>query len=66
MKLPELTLERRKYLYAVGLAVAGLLLGYGVINADELSGWIALAGALLGYNPAVALRNLADKPADEG
>jgi hypothetical protein len=65
MKLPKLSLGARKRLYLVAVAAATLLGIYGVLNATEAAGWVALAGAALGYSPALSLGNLADKSADE-
>lgn len=42
----------RLYLYGVGLAVIGLLAGYGLIEGAEITLWAALLVALLGV-PAV-------------
>lgn len=40
--------ERRRHLYAVIAAVAGLVVAYGVLDQGQVSLWLALAAALLG------------------
>jgi multisubunit Na+/H+ antiporter MnhF subunit len=56
----------RIYLYVVSLAVIGILVFYGVMEANAIPVWVTLITALLGFAPAVALKNITpDKEADE-
>lgn len=51
MKLPTLTPAARTRIYAVGLAILGLLAAYGVIDVLRVGDWTALIVALLGAGP---------------
>ena len=54
----------RKWLYAITIAVIGVLTGYDVITDDKAPLWLALAAAILGVvAPAVAIKHV---PAAEG
>ncbi|MGX9346392.1 phage holin [Microbacterium sp. KNMS] len=55
--------ELRAWLYAIGIALAAMLVGYGVFSAEQGELWVALLGAILGVTNAVAARNL---PRDGG
>lgn len=48
----------RLWLYGVAVAVAALLIGYGVMTIEQGGLWLALIGALLGTGNAVAARNV--------
>lgn len=47
----------RLWLYGVGVAVAALLVGYGIVTVEQGGLWLAVAGAVLGTGEAVAARN---------
>lgn len=52
MKVPS---ERvRAYIYAVLVAAVPLLIGYGILSAEEGALWLGLAGAVLGLGLATA------------
>ena len=50
--------EARLWLYGVAVAVAAVLVGYGVVTIEQGGLWLALIGALLGVGNAVAARNV--------
>lgn len=54
--------EKRRYLYIVGVAVAALLVGYGIITSEQSGLWISLAAAILGVNGIVSAANTPEKP----
>lgn len=54
--LPKL----RKALYAFGVALAGILMVYGIINEREAAAWLLVFAALLG----VAFYNVDDPDSD--
>lgn len=54
----------RDYLYPIGLAVVGLLGGYGVIEDEQVPMWAALIMALLGLGTATAYRPSRTLPDD--
>lgn len=41
--------QQRQYLYNIATVLAPILVAYGVIAASEVSLWIGLVGALLGF-----------------
>lgn len=43
-----LTEERRRWAYAVVIALLGVLASYGIIELDGVALWVTLAGAVLG------------------
>lgn len=49
--------DARKYFYMVGVAIAGLLVGYNVITVEESGLWLNFAVALLGLQGIVAVAN---------
>lgn len=49
--------EIRKYIYRIGMALAAVLIGYGVLTIDEAGLWVALFGAVLGFNEFMASVN---------
>lgn len=51
----------RAYLYGVMVAIGGLALIYGIVNVEQLGGWLILAGALLGVSNGLALANTPKK-----
>lgn len=53
----------RRALYPVVLAIAGLLVAYGVVDAERVPLWIALAVAVLGPGAVEAARAVAYSPA---
>lgn len=55
-----LTPARRRWLYAIALAAGPLLVGYGLVSADNWPLWAALVGAVL--VPAVAVSNVQGDP----
>jgi hypothetical protein len=68
IKLSELIKKARTriYIYVVSLAVIGILVFYGVMEADAVPVWVTFITALLGFAPAVALKNITpDKEAEE-
>lgn len=48
----------RLWLYGIGVALAALLVGYGVITTEQGGLWLVLFGAMLGTGNAVAARNV--------
>ena len=49
----------RKWLYAITIAVIGVLTGYDVITDDKAPLWLALAATILGVvAPAVAIKHV--------
>lgn len=50
--------ELRAWLYGIGIAAAAVLIGYGIITAEQGDLWVSLLGAILGVSNAVAARNL--------
>lgn len=57
--------EVRRYMYVVGVALAALLVGYGVLNAENSGLWLSLLGALLGFNQVTSAVNTPEKPTIE-
>lgn len=59
-QLPQIPLPSpaaRQWLYRISTVVVPLLLAYGVVDADKVALWLALAGAVLGTGTAsVALK----------
>jgi len=59
-RLPQIPLpspQVRQWLYRVSTVAAPLLIAYGVIDADKVALWLALAAAALGTGTAsVALK----------
>lgn len=51
----------RMWLYGIAVAVAGLLIGYGVITAAEGGLWLSLIVAVLAIAPAVAIDNISEE-----
>ncbi|ALY09302.1 holin [Arthrobacter phage Jasmine] len=47
----------RAYIYGITAAAGGLALIYGLVNAAQLGGWLALSGAVLGLTNVLALAN---------
>jgi hypothetical protein len=55
----------RKYLYAVTIAVVGVLVGYDVIAGEAAPLWLALSAAVLGIvAPATAITHMTPAPSD--
>lgn len=50
----------RAYIYAVLAATVPLLIGYGILTAEEAALWLGLAAAVLGLGLATA--NTSTKP----
>ncbi len=48
----------RLWLYGIAVAVAALLIGYGILTVEQGGLWLALFGAILGTGNAVAARNV--------
>lgn len=48
----------RLWLYGIAIAVAGLLVGYGILTVEQGGLWLAVIGAILGTGNAVAARNV--------
>lgn len=57
--------ELRAWLYGIGIALAAMLIGYGVFTAEQGGLWIALLGAILGVNESVAARNVPRRSSDD-
>lgn len=55
-RLRKPTLAERRWIYGVLLAVGGVALKYGLVDGEQLTALLALAGALLGVG-ALALAN---------
>lgn len=53
----------RQYIYGIVAAAGGLALIYGIVNVEQLGGWLILAGAVTGTTNLLALTNL-NKPGD--
>jgi len=47
-----ITEQVRAYIYRILTAVGTLVMGYGMINANELAMWLGLATAVLNIMPA--------------
>lgn len=47
----------RASIYGICAAGGGLALIYGLVNAVQLGGWLALAGAVIGVTNGLALAN---------
>lgn len=47
----------RRYIYGIVVAAGALAIIYGIVNVQQLGGWIALAGAILGITNGLALAN---------
>lgn len=47
----------RKWMYGVGLAVVAVLIGYGIVTAEQGNLWISLITALLGFNGVLSVAN---------
>ncbi|WP_285103895.1 hypothetical protein [Promicromonospora sp. MEB111] len=60
MKLRKPTAGERRYLYGIALAAGPLLIGYGLMTAEQWPLWAALVTAVAG--PGLAIANV---PADE-
>jgi hypothetical protein len=57
------TERTRHYLYGVVAAIIALLMGYGILGAEEVPLWIALAVAVLGVGTnTLASRNTSKTP----
>ncbi len=48
MKLPQLTPERRQWIYNVIKYGAPLLVGYGLLTSDDVQTWLLFVAAVLG------------------
>lgn len=48
----------RLWMYGVAVAVAALLIGYGILTIEQGGLWLAVVGAILGTGNAVAARNV--------
>lgn len=48
----------RLWLYGIAVALAALLIGYGILTVEQGGLWLALFGAILGTGNAVAARNV--------
>lgn len=42
------TIETRKWIYNIAIAVLGLLVGYGILTQELAALWLILAGAVIG------------------
>jgi len=47
-----MTEKQRAYTYRILIAVGGLVVGYGLITANELALWLGLATAVLNIMPS--------------
>jgi peptidoglycan/LPS O-acetylase OafA/YrhL len=64
--MPHIPMERRKWFYALALAVIALLTGYDLLSPEQAPLWIALAAAVLGIGaPALALANMSPDESPE-
>lgn len=50
--------ELRAWLYGIGAAIGALLIGYGVVTAEQGQLWLSLLGAIVVGGNATAGRNL--------
>lgn len=50
--------DARLWLYGIAVALAALLIGYGILTVEQGGLWLALFGAILGTGNAVAARNV--------
>lgn len=57
--------QARKWLYKVLLAVVGLAVGYGLIEGETGTLWVALVAAAVGF-PLADVNVDTDVPEDEG
>lgn len=57
--------EARRYMYVVGVALAALLVGYGILTAENSGLWLSLLGALLGFSQVTSAANTPEKPSTE-
>lgn len=57
--------EARRYMYVVGVALAALLVGYGILTAESSGLWLSLLGALLGFSQVTSAVNTPEKPTNE-
>lgn len=48
----------RAWLYGIAITVGALLVGYGVLTAEQSGLWLSLVGAILTGSNAVAAKNL--------
>lgn len=55
----------RRYMYVVGVSLAALLVGYGLITAEHSGLWLSLLGAILGFNQVTSAVNTPEKPTNE-
>lgn len=53
-------IKTRQYIYGIFVAAGALALIYGLVNIEQLGGWLALIGAALGLTNALALGNTRD------
>lgn len=54
----------RVYIYGICVAVGAVAVIYGLLNTQQLGGWIALVGAILGTTNTLALGNV-NKPSEQ-
>jgi len=53
-------IKTRQYIYGIMVAAGALALIYGLVNVQQLGGWLALFGAALGLTNGLALANTPD------
>lgn len=58
--------KTRLYLYGIGVAVAALLVGYGIVSYEESQLWLSVAGAALGLTNVLAAVNVRNGGGGDG
>ena len=56
-----ITEQVRAYIYRILTAVGTIVMGYGMINSDELAMWLGLATAVLNIMPSANTSTKAKK-----
>jgi hypothetical protein len=53
-------IKTRQYIYGILVAAGAVALIYGLVNVQQLGGWVALGGAILGLSNGLALGNTSE------
>jgi len=59
-----MTEKQRAYIYRILIAVGTLIVGYGLITANELALWLGLATAVLNIMPSANTSTRSDDGAE--
>ena len=51
----------RRWLYALSIPLAALLVAYGLMEPDKVPLWVSFLGVLFGVTNGVAVGNVSDK-----